>query len=176
MGVQVGSEQTQELPGNSSRRKSRWRSDATDRRYTERLRTENSETTNTLWIRHNSLDTLDRVSYVRAYLRTRLRIFVAGVIMASLLAVQPAMMQDRNCFELYGYDILLSDDLRPWLLEVNASPALTGTDNEDHRLKFDLIDDVLNVLDFEVKRRSKSLVSREIRRSVSSKREIAWQE
>lgn len=70
--------------------------------------------------------------------------------MASLLAVQPAMMQDRNCFELYGYDVLLSDDLRPWLLEVNASPALTGTDNEDHRLKFDLIDDVLNVLDFEV--------------------------
>ncbi|RLU18293.1 hypothetical protein DMN91_008649 [Ooceraea biroi] len=74
---------------------------------------------------------------------------IAGVIMASLLAVQPAMMQDRNCFELYGYDILLSDDLRPWLLEVNASPALTGTDNEDYRLKFDLIDDVLNVLDFE---------------------------
>ncbi|XP_011864921.1 PREDICTED: probable tubulin polyglutamylase TTLL9 [Vollenhovia emeryi] len=72
-----------------------------------------------------------------------------GVIMASLLAVQPAMMQDRNCFELYGYDILLSDDLRPWLLEINASPALTGTDNEDQRLKSDLVDDVLNVLDFE---------------------------
>ncbi|XP_050449919.1 probable tubulin polyglutamylase TTLL9 [Cataglyphis hispanica] len=69
--------------------------------------------------------------------------------MASLLAVQPAMMQDRNCFELYGYDVLLSNDLRPWLLEVNASPALTGTDDEDHRLKFNLIDDVLNILDFE---------------------------
>jgi len=76
--------------------------------------------------------------------------FITGVIMASLLAVQPAMMQDRNCFELYGYDILLSDDLRPWLLEINASPALTGTDNEDQRLKSDLVDDVLNVLDFEV--------------------------
>ncbi|KAG5313355.1 TTLL9 polyglutamylase, partial [Acromyrmex insinuator] len=74
---------------------------------------------------------------------------IAGVIMASLLAVQPSMMQDRNCFELYGYDILLSDDLRPWLLEINASPALTGTDNEDQRLKSDLVDDVLNVLDFE---------------------------
>jgi len=73
--------------------------------------------------------------------------------MASLLAVQPAIMQDRNCFELYGYDVLLSDDLRPWLLEVNASPALTGTDSEDYRLKFDLIDDVLNVLDFEVQPR-----------------------
>ncbi|XP_071556950.1 probable tubulin polyglutamylase TTLL9 [Temnothorax nylanderi] len=75
--------------------------------------------------------------------------FITGVIMGSLLAVQPAMMQDRNCFELYGYDILLSDDLRPWLLEINASPALTGTDNEDQRLKSDLVDDVLNVLDFE---------------------------
>lgn len=79
--------------------------------------------------------------------------------MASLLAVQPAMMQDRNCFELYGYDVLLSDDLRPWLLEVNASPALTGTDDEDHRLKFDLIDDVLNVLDFEVNHELKSFFS-----------------
>lgn len=77
-------------------------------------------------------------------------VLIEAVIMASLFAVQPAMMQDRNCFEFYGYDILLSNDLRPWLLEVNASPALTGTDDEDYRLKFDLVDDVLNVLDFEV--------------------------
>ncbi|XP_076242284.1 putative tubulin polyglutamylase TTLL9 [Calliopsis andreniformis] len=74
---------------------------------------------------------------------------IAGVIMASLLAVQPVIMQGRNSFELYGYDILLDEDLTPWLLEVNASPALTGTDTEDYRLKFDLLDDTLNVLDFE---------------------------
>ncbi|XP_076629900.1 putative tubulin polyglutamylase TTLL9 [Colletes latitarsis] len=74
---------------------------------------------------------------------------IAGVIMASLLAVQPVMMQGKNSFELYGYDILLDEDLTPWLLEVNASPALTGTDSDDYRLKFDLIDDTLNVLDIE---------------------------
>lgn len=87
------------------------------------------------------------ISFVYIYY---IYVYIAGVIMGSLLAVQPAMMQDRNCFELYGYDILLSDDLRPWLLEINASPALMGTDNEDQRLKSDLVDDVLNVLDFEV--------------------------
>ncbi|KAK9295516.1 hypothetical protein QLX08_010184 [Tetragonisca angustula] len=76
---------------------------------------------------------------------------IAGVIMASLLAVQSVIMQGKNSFELYGYDTLLDEDLTPWLLEVNASPALTGTDTEDYRLKFDLVDDALNVLDLEAR-------------------------
>nr|KAF7432044.1 hypothetical protein H0235_004968 [Vespula pensylvanica] len=74
---------------------------------------------------------------------------IAGVIMASLLAVQPVMMQGRNSFELYGYDVILDESLTPWLLEVNASPSLSATDTEDYRLKFDLIDDVLNIIDLE---------------------------
>ena len=71
--------------------------------------------------------------------------------MASLLAVQSVIMQGKNSFELYGYDTLLDEDLTPWLLEVNASPALTGTDADDYRLKFDLVDDALNVLDLEAR-------------------------
>mmetsp|Transcript_17919 Transcript_17919/g.17906 ORF Transcript_17919/g.17906 Transcript_17919/m.17906 type:complete len:123 (+) Transcript_17919:874-1242(+) len=64
----------------------------------------------------------------------------------SMKAVQSVMINDRHCFEMYGYDILIDNDLKPWLLEVNASPSLTTSTEKDVVLKSQLLRDVFAIV------------------------------
>ncbi|XP_059144422.1 probable tubulin polyglutamylase TTLL9 isoform X1 [Physella acuta] len=74
---------------------------------------------------------------------------MTNIFILSLQSCQRVIINDKHCFELYGYDILIDSNLKPWLIEINASPSLTASNQEDYDLKFGLLNDVLNVLDLE---------------------------
>jgi hypothetical protein len=42
---------------------------------------------------------------------------------------------------------LLDDQLKPWLIEVNASPSVSADTKEDYTLKFGLLEDVFGVVE-----------------------------
>lgn len=39
--------------------------------------------------------------------------------------------------------------MKPWLIEVNSSPAMSMDNNIDYQIKPDLIKDIIKLLDFE---------------------------
>lgn len=51
----------------------------------------------------------------------------------------------KNCFELLGFDILVDDQLKAWLLEVNLSPSLNIDSTLDLSIKSELVADLLNL-------------------------------
>lgn len=67
-------------------------------------------------------------------------------IVHSLKSVAGVIANDRHCFECYGYDIIIDDNLKPWLIEVNASPSLASTTSSDRIMKYKLISDLINVV------------------------------
>ncbi|CAD5123920.1 DgyrCDS12228 [Dimorphilus gyrociliatus] len=67
-------------------------------------------------------------------------------IVHSLKAVSGVIANDRHCFEVYGYDVIIDDNLKPWLIEVNASPSLTSTTSSDRIMKYKLISDSINIV------------------------------
>jgi len=48
---------------------------------------------------------------------------INDVVWRTLKGVQENFEQKSNTFEVYGFDIVLDEDLNPWVIEVNLSPA-----------------------------------------------------
>ena len=51
----------------------------------------------------------------------------------------------KNCFEVLGYDILIDENYKAWLLEANMSPALSCDSPLDQKIKGNLIADLLTL-------------------------------
>ncbi|KAM9316759.1 putative tubulin polyglutamylase TTLL2 [Gastrophryne carolinensis] len=73
---------------------------------------------------------------------------IYNTVMMTLLAIAPSVPKYNNCFELFGFDILIDDTLKPWLLEVNYSPALSLDCPNDITVKKSLVNDIIDLLNY----------------------------
>jgi tubulin polyglutamylase TTLL1 len=71
---------------------------------------------------------------------------IDDLLVHSAKSVQNVIINDRHCFECYGYDLLLDDDLKPWLVEINASPSMNATSQGDREMKTKLMKDVFDIV------------------------------
>lgn len=61
-------------------------------------------------------------------------------------ATQALGLTQGNCFDLFGFDILIDSNYKPWVLEVNLSPSLATDSSLDLFVKGNLVADTLNLV------------------------------
>lgn len=74
---------------------------------------------------------------------------IQQLIIKTLIATCKIIANDKRCFQLYGFDIMLDSNLKPWLIEVNGSPSMTANTPIDRALKNGLLDDTLSIINIE---------------------------
>lgn len=83
---------------------------------------------------------------------------IADLIVKTLISVAPqvnhqikhfsknASPNQNTSFELFGFDVILDDALRPWLLEVNTGPSLSCPSLLDRQIKYSLLADLYTLI------------------------------
>ncbi|XP_021034599.1 tubulin polyglutamylase TTLL5 isoform X5 [Mus caroli] len=80
-----------------------------------------------------------------------------------------------SCFELYGFDVLIDNTLKPWLLEVNLSPSLACDAPLDLKIKASMISDMFTVVGFVCQDPAQRTSNRSIYPSFESSRRNPFQ-
>lgn len=69
------------------------------------------------------------------------------IIIESLRSGQENIKHKNNCFEVYGFDFVLDQDLTPWLIEVNLSPACAERTSYLKEMLNSMADGVLDLIE-----------------------------
>lgn len=86
-----------------------------------------------------------------------LKMAISSLVFKTVASVQPVLahiyrscqpedLENACCFEILGFDILIDQGLKPWLLEVNHSPSFSVDTPLDKRVKRRVIEDALRLM------------------------------
>jgi tubulin polyglutamylase TTLL6/13 len=67
---------------------------------------------------------------------------------------QPEDFENSLCFQVLGFDIMIDDALKPWLIEVNHAPSFATESPFDLQLKTKLLEDTFRILNLTQKKKN----------------------
>jgi hypothetical protein len=81
---------------------------------------------------------------------------IKDAIVKTLISVEPNIVKEMNkvgdrqrcCFEVYGFDIMIDQNFKSWVLEVNCLPSLSSSSMFDKQVKSQLITDSFTLIGF----------------------------
>lgn len=81
---------------------------------------------------------------------------IVDIIIKTVICCEGPMtrLSHQNCkndytsFELFGFDIILDEDFKPWILEVNITPSLKSESDLDTKVKYGVIKDMFNLVGY----------------------------
>lgn len=88
------------------------------------------------------------------------------IVIKTICSIQPILKHNylscnsddpfnQTCFELLGFDILIDENMKPYLLEVNHSPSFRVESKVDMKVKKNLIYDTFRILNVSLKEKKK---------------------
>ncbi|KAJ6644550.1 Tubulin polyglutamylase ttll6 [Pseudolycoriella hygida] len=104
-----------------------------------------------------TFSSLNRILSKNSYDVVRLWNEIDDIVVKTVISALPALKHNYSasfprhdiiqaCFEILGIDIMIDDDFKPWLLEVNHSPSFSTSEFVDKEVKSALIRDTFNLL------------------------------
>jgi hypothetical protein len=80
---------------------------------------------------------------------------ITSLITKTILSTEPILFSKtkelmpenrNNCFELYGFDVMVDEELEPYLVEVNLMPSLASSSLLDKRIKMSVLSQMFHTL------------------------------
>ncbi len=102
------------------------------------------------WSMSAMLRYLKSIGHDTASLMMRIEELIVKTLLSGEMAIASAsnMFQPYrgNCFELYGFDVLVDENMKPWLMEVNLSPSLACDAPIDLKIKANMVSDLFSIV------------------------------